>query len=198
VLITDRFVVLQIPKTGGWWLRQVLEPLVVEPRPDHGFWSELPAEYATLPQLAVVRNPWDWYVSWWHHWQRLPPAAPQDALLPFHEALKAMREVDDELREHGRYGWWFRRVIGPQTELIRFEHLTAELLEWLRWHDLLDAELERLVSSTPPTNVSERRQYSAYYDDASRRLVEEVSAPILDRFDYRYSEAREPATESGR
>ena len=28
----------------------------------------IPAEYAHLPAIAFIRNPWDWYVSW-YHWE---------------------------------------------------------------------------------------------------------------------------------
>lgn len=190
MLITDRFVALQVPKTGGQWLAEVLAPFVVEPRPEHGEWSEVPAEYADLPQLAVVRNPWDWYVSWWHWWQRNPSGAPPDALHPFDEALRAMREVSTGFAQHGRYGEWFGRVVGPQTELIRFERLREELLEFLRLHDILDPELEDRVLTTAPRNVSDRGHYSEYYDDESRRLVEEISIPIIDRFGYRFTKQR--------
>jgi hypothetical protein len=196
MLITDRFVALQVPKTGGQWLAEVLAPFVVERRPEHGEWREIPAEYAALPQLAIVRNPWDWYVSWWHWWQRNPSGAPPDAVLPFDEALGAMREVNAEMRQHGRYGVWFRRVVGPRTELIRFERLREGLLEFLRLHDTLDAELEHRVLSTPSRNVSERGHYSEYYDDASRRLVEDVSASIVDRFGYRFSRSSAAAQRS--
>jgi hypothetical protein len=164
-----------------------LEPFVVDPRPAHGRWSEIPAEYAALPQVAVVRNPWDWYVSWWLHWQRRPSVAPPDALFPFDEALRAMREVNANLAQHGRYGAWFHMVPGPRTELIRFERLRQGLIEFLDSHDISDAELEHRILTTPANNTSERGHYSDYYDDASRRLVEEVSSSILDRFEYRFS-----------
>ena len=83
MLIHDRFVFLHMPKTGGLFVRGVLE------RELSGLWSppDVPRhlhhsrfaipDWATdKPVLAFVRNPWDWYVSWYHFFaERAPRAA---------------------------------------------------------------------------------------------------------------------------
>lgn len=191
MLITEKFVVLHIPKTGGQWLAEVLEPIMVELGPGHGTWQQVPDECAALPQLAVVRNPWDWYVSWWHWWRSGSPKKPPppDAQLAFDEALRAMRQIDAVTHQWGRYGMWFHSIVGPNTELIRFEHLREGMLAFLRSHDVFDPDLEYRVLTTPPLDASDRGHYSAYYDDASRNLVQEVSTSIIDRFGYSFEEA---------
>jgi hypothetical protein len=72
MLIHDRFVFLHVPKTGGTFLRRILQqelpecrPLPDMPRSAHFGWDKIPPEAAGLPVLAFVRNPWDWYVSWY-------------------------------------------------------------------------------------------------------------------------------------
>lgn len=90
MILTDRFVYIHQPKTGGTFVTKVLERLVKPPetkgplarvlrkfRPaawidtnKHGTVSEIPGTHRHLPVVATVRNPFDRYVSqytfaWW-------------------------------------------------------------------------------------------------------------------------------------
>jgi hypothetical protein len=73
VLITDRFVFVHVPKTGGDFIRRIClrhlpaEAIVAHQVAKHGPDTEIPAAYAALPRFALVRNPWDWHVSWYHY-----------------------------------------------------------------------------------------------------------------------------------
>ncbi len=96
MILTDRFVFLHQPKTGGTFVTSVLERLMKPPRPrtwigrtlrkvrgrtwrdtaKHGTADEIPPSHRGLPIVATVRNPFDRYVSqyefaWWK--ERLPP-----------------------------------------------------------------------------------------------------------------------------
>lgn len=72
MLIHERFVFLHVPKTGGTFIRHALgqelpscRALPGMPGSAHWGWDRIPPEAADLPVLAFVRNPWDWYVSWY-------------------------------------------------------------------------------------------------------------------------------------
>jgi hypothetical protein len=76
VLVTDDFVFVHIPKTGGSFIQKAIADNM--PVRDHeiaaadGAWSHtpyssLPTHWRHLPAFCVVRNPWDWYVSWFHY-----------------------------------------------------------------------------------------------------------------------------------
>jgi len=73
MLITTRFVFVHIPKTGGDFIRRICarhlpaDWIVPTTIAKHGPDIELPEEYRDLPRLALVRNPWDWHVSWYHY-----------------------------------------------------------------------------------------------------------------------------------
>lgn len=73
MLITTRFVFIHIPKTGGDFIRRIclrhLPPdwLVAHQIAKHGPDTEIPPDQAGLPRFALVRNPWDWHVSWYHY-----------------------------------------------------------------------------------------------------------------------------------
>ena len=69
MLATDKFVFLHFPHAGGTFVYEIIKkffPTAVEigyhlPR------DLMPKEYAHLPILGTVRNPWDFYVSWYHY-----------------------------------------------------------------------------------------------------------------------------------
>ena len=73
MLITPRFVFVHIPKTGGDFIRRICarhlpaDWIVPTTIAKHGPDVEIPEEYRDLPRFALVRNPWDWHVSWFHY-----------------------------------------------------------------------------------------------------------------------------------
>jgi hypothetical protein len=68
MLIARDFVFLHIPKTGGTFVqRTILEFISADTGSyTHARYSDLPATALALPGFYIVRNPWDWYVSWYH------------------------------------------------------------------------------------------------------------------------------------
>lgn len=67
MIITERFVFIHMHKTGGQTLNDIIKRCI----PGHrvvGYHyprSEVPPEFTELPLVGMVRNPWDWYVSWY-------------------------------------------------------------------------------------------------------------------------------------
>ena len=69
MLITDKFVFLHLPRTGGTFVYEVVRKFFPSAR-EIGYHLPrelLPREYSHLPVLGTVRNPWEFYVSWYHH-----------------------------------------------------------------------------------------------------------------------------------
>jgi hypothetical protein len=66
MIITPRFTFIHLHKSGGTFVNQVLLKYVPGARQigHHLPASQLPPSRAGLPVLGVVRNPWDYYVSW--------------------------------------------------------------------------------------------------------------------------------------
>jgi mevalonate kinase len=69
MLVTDKFVFLHLPRAGGTFVYDVVKKFFPSAREiGYHFPRELlPNEYSHLPVLGVVRNPWEFYVSWYHH-----------------------------------------------------------------------------------------------------------------------------------
>jgi hypothetical protein len=75
VLVTRSFVFVHVPKTGGSFIQAVTaEHLAVVYRSDytHAPYGDLPEQWRDLPACCVIRNPWDWYVSWFHYAMKSP------------------------------------------------------------------------------------------------------------------------------
>lgn len=67
MLVTDKFVFIHMHKTGGQSLSHIIHDCIPGAKPIgyHYPCSMLPDEYSQLPVVGMVRNPWDWYVSWY-------------------------------------------------------------------------------------------------------------------------------------
>jgi hypothetical protein len=90
VLITKHFVLLHFPRTGGVFLRRACRAhlprdwILAEPDTTHAYHAKVPEEFMDLPMITFIRNPWDWYVSFYEfttqYWaqagkERVPPSS---------------------------------------------------------------------------------------------------------------------------
>jgi hypothetical protein len=73
MIVTDKFVFVHLPKTGGTFVSEVIRKFFPSAHEiGHHLPRELlPREYSHLPVLGTVRNPWEFYVSLYHYvWPR--------------------------------------------------------------------------------------------------------------------------------
>lgn len=72
MIVTDRFVFLHLHKSGGTFVNAFLAQFFADARPIgyHLPREYLPAGARGLPIFGLVRNPWDYYVSWYSFQQR--------------------------------------------------------------------------------------------------------------------------------
>ena len=69
MLVTDRFVFVHLPRSGGTFVSEVIRKFFPSAH-EIGYHLPrvlLPREYSHLPVLGGVRNPWEFYASWYHH-----------------------------------------------------------------------------------------------------------------------------------
>ena len=68
MIVTDRMVFLHLHKSGGTFVNALLLRCIPSARPVgyHYPYRELPEQYRNLPVVGTVRNPWGYYVSWYH------------------------------------------------------------------------------------------------------------------------------------
>jgi len=79
MFVTDSFVFLHVPKTGGRCIVHALQRILGETNllkiPEHNTihhkpLKEIGLKFKNTPKFAFIRNPWDWYVSWYHFQKR--------------------------------------------------------------------------------------------------------------------------------
>ena len=71
MIITDKFVFVHLPRSGGTFISEVIRKFFPSTH-EIGYHlprALLPKEFSHLPVLGTVRNPWEFYVSWYHHQQ---------------------------------------------------------------------------------------------------------------------------------
>jgi len=67
MIISERFVFIHMHKTGGQSLNGIIKQCITNHQVVgyHFPRSDIPAESKGLPVVGMVRNPWDWYASWY-------------------------------------------------------------------------------------------------------------------------------------
>lgn len=68
MIATDKFVFLHLERTGGNFFSEFLRLFI--PGEELGYHApriRLPEHYGHLPVIGFIRNPWDWYVSFYYH-----------------------------------------------------------------------------------------------------------------------------------
>lgn len=68
MIVTDRLLFLHLHKSGGTFVNAMLMRCVPSARQIgyHLPYREVPATYRDRPVVGTVRNPWAYYVSWYH------------------------------------------------------------------------------------------------------------------------------------
>ncbi len=72
MIVTDYFVYIHTSRSAGTFLNKLILDEVPGARmlQYHGHLGDLPEEFAHLPVIGFVRNPWDWYVSMFCDYRR--------------------------------------------------------------------------------------------------------------------------------
>ena len=77
MIVTDKFAFVHVPRSGGTFVSEVIRKFFPSAREiGHHLPRELlPREYSHLPVLGTVRNPWEFYVSYYHYVRRRDSAS---------------------------------------------------------------------------------------------------------------------------
>jgi hypothetical protein len=90
MIVTDKFVFVHLLRSGGTFISEVIRNFFPSAK-EIGYHlplAVLPKEYSQLPVLGTVRNPWDFYVSWYYHHY------PNSRYLPLFCAVSDNRKLD--------------------------------------------------------------------------------------------------------
>jgi hypothetical protein len=73
MIVTPHFICIHLQKTGGSFIREYLTNNIPNAKYNgivHDKACDIPKRYRQKPILGTIRNPWDWYVSWYASTQR--------------------------------------------------------------------------------------------------------------------------------
>jgi hypothetical protein len=142
MLLSPYFVFVHIPKTGGSFVTKLLlDHLPPECRlaqgPDmHAPVSQIPDVYRPAPRFGFIRNPWDWYVSWYHYMmEQKPPhalftSASQGAEADFATTLENLLTLNETFEKNVRSFRDDPRARSPQQ--ARRMHLLVDAVGIMR------------------------------------------------------------------
>ena len=221
MFVADAFVFLHVPKTGGTFVQRVIaRHLRLEKvRGRHSSYDGLTDEQRALPVLCGVRNPWDWYVSWYHHNLLVADekSTSEDKRVIWEDVMQrgradfksaVMRACEGSFahplaalsRAEGcdLCSAYFRSTLGealahPRLTVLRFERLRLELLRFLEEHVEVSPRLRKSVLHRPPRRTTEHGPYAEYYDAELRELVAARTTWLRGLFPYDFAPAAEVA-----
>jgi hypothetical protein len=99
LIVTDNFVFLHLPRTGGTFVSEVIRKFFPSAH-EIGYHfprALLPKEFSHLPVLGTIRNPWEFYVSWYHHQQTNNRRGPLFSSLSENRKLDFVQTTRNEL-----------------------------------------------------------------------------------------------------
>lgn len=205
MLLTRHFVFVHMPKTGGTFLNEVIREHApanwdLQQLESHTPAAQVPASHANLPIFGFVRNPFDWYVSWYfyHHEKyalgEVEPGhqfskASQNSELPFCETLQRLMTI--YLQDgKGFYTQMLEEKFGAKLALVnvlRTETLRSDALGWLEQLPIaIPKSMAHALEKNPGVNKSQRRHYSCYYDDQTISLISSKENDVIRRFGYNF------------
>lgn len=150
----------------------------------------LPRQFRMYFSFGVVRNPWDWHVSWYHHVlaRKSPRPGNRQAIRDRAEVLRAGSFAN------------YVRTIAVRNGFLQANHLTDEAgriaVDFVGRIESFDADVrtifDRLRISKPlrHANATTHRDYREYYDPATRDIIGEISARDCELFGYDFDNGR--------
>ena len=204
-----KFIILSVPKTGSTSMQHVFKNhfgkdvhcVYGNVNNAHGLRKHIPAKelrrklkiFKPFKTIAVVRNPWDYVVSWYAYTRRLPKDHNRSSIgKDFNEFLKTMKHVWFNYPEPWRKKTWDVTQMTYVSdndnniivdEIVKFEDLRKHGIPKTMSKILnIDMDLEDVNK-----NTSQRSEdYRDYYNDESIEIVNKTMGIDIKTFNYEY------------
>lgn len=210
MIIHDKFIFIHLQKTGGTFIEKFLWKTLGQNKvkrvwPQHGGVSVIKNKIDKRFTFGVVRNPWDWYVSWWASRREVfdslfPKIFTSENRQSFEKFLKFVMNENFgkqhdlngaimQKKDIGAYTYRYLKCFCDSegnnllNRVIRTETLREDLNSLL---DLTDAQRKYLYSMHK-RNDSSHKSYKEYYTEDLVELVRYKDRLIVERYGYRYN-----------
>lgn len=200
---------VHIPRTGGTFLRQYFKTHCDEDivQIGHSTLSELrqvDIDLNDFYRFAVIRNPFDWYVSRYFYFKRIPAVEGGvskgcDAGLKNDHFTNKFPTFKHHIMygfEFDEIGFWLSdrykymcRVNGKDklTHICYFENLAESIIQLLKEYDITPSKTcSEFQGEVGKLNNTKHKHYSKYYTDDLIELVREKDKFIIDKFGYEF------------
>jgi len=208
MLITNDFVFIHLQKCAGTFVRKFLKKtnlITVNTTVKHDSVRQIPEKHKGKKIIGVIRNPWDWYVSW-YSFRHKEGHSPQFGDLfegSFESFLQKIffdrhgirNDINlDELRSFG---------IGPYTgryknsyccedgnfanvSMIKMEDLYAGMISEMK----LTVEQIKILNSMNKVNTSSHPHYSTLYTDKTCKWITDREQFIIHKYGYSFETSK--------
>lgn len=199
MFVTDHFVFLHLPKTGGVYVESVCQEnlrMPIRHSRRHAKIGELPAEFEGLPTIGVCRDPWDWYASLFHFAKVARNGATSDLVSLASDGFELGGRVADfecldpsslaRAKESGMglMGFLAQEIFPARLdEQWRFETLRKQMLA--RLSPLCPDRVKfRAAAVSPARNASNKPGLELTYSARGVAMVAAKEAGAIARFGY--------------
>jgi len=198
VIATRDFVFVHIPKTGGTFVRRVFRDhapaeWAMEEIEDHVPARQTPEPHADKPKFGFARNPFTWYVSWYHYFSARPNdfflGVSADGQRPFAETMRALIDAP-QVRggiHGGPFTLYLQHFFGQELELaevFKMETLREDLAAWLARFGPVPPAMQRAIAEHEVVNRSAHGGWREYYDDELFETVVRLDRGVFQWFGY--------------
>lgn len=171
---------IHVPKTGGtsieWALQNKKVPIEQKHKTSNEICELHPVAWEQYFKFTVVRNPWDWLVSW-YYWRKLVKKMSFKEFLLNYNLSKKYDYLPDVIN--------FTNYLTIDDKLVMDRTCRFENLQ----HDFPVVCDELNINATlPHKNKTNHKHYTEYYDDETRTIVAEKYAKDIEYFGYRFGE----------
>lgn len=216
MVLHNNWVFLHLQKTGGMFFEKFLLKNILGSKfgnSRHGGFSRIPEKYKKNKIVfGTIRNPWDWYVSWYHKLQMghiifkdLYHNKDFDAFL-----FDIFKRKDGIIRDLNfseiskcdigilsyRYSKCFLKTPSFNSKDDLMTSQESFFLTNLCYFHTMKNDLTRILNlnkkqiqilyTTPPVNTSSHKKYQEYYNDETRNLVYEKDQFLIDKYRFKF------------
>ena len=190
VIVKDyNSVFVHIPKTGGssiqQWLLDNTSSQVTESTKHHTL-QKLESKYGKFDfSFAVVRNPWDWCVSWYYFTRDRALRRIQNPKQKGRFSLEYNQQVLDDYEKGFEY-------FIESTKLTDQHHMTIGVsyimkIENINYDIQLLKDKFNIKQELPYLNTSSRnKDYRDYYNDNTKQIVQTKFEKDINTFGYKF------------
>ena len=171
---------IHVPKTGGTSVELALQHKEENIHNKHKTSKEIceinSVVWGQYFKFTVIRNPWDWLVSW-YYWRELVDRMSFKEFLQNYNLSKKYDYLPKVIN--------FTNYLTIDNKLVMDHTCRFENLQ----HDFqVVCDKLNINATLPHKNKTEHRHYTEYYDDSTRQIVAERYAKDIELFKYKYGE----------